>query len=160
MRIFTLIVIVFSSCSSPDCGFALKEFDKDSTLELKSYVHDANDCGEWGGHSEHIAFSRFGKKYKLAYRRDTSDCIMPRLKERPGFDSVTEKELIVSEDKIVMTMHYISKLNNHSPSWNSESNAPNHYSVKFRNSHKEVEVIIYDSDNSWTSYDRFKNELL
>src|SRR6478736_4003313 len=111
MRIFILLFIAFFSCSSSDCGFSLKEFDKGSTLELESYIHDKGDCGEWGGHLEHIVFSRFGKKYKLVYRRDTSDCIRPRLKEKPGYDTGSEKELIVSAEKIVMTMGYISKLN-------------------------------------------------
>lgn len=148
-----------TSCTLNDNSFNFDKFDNDTELEIKSYIHDDSDCGEWGGHSELITLTKFRDEFRLNFKRDSSDCIRPRLKDQPRADSIVDKKFKIDTRKVELIMDYIEKLNNHRPSSNLYSNAQNYYKIKFRNQHKTIEITISDPDNSWTLYHGLKKDL-
>jgi len=152
---FIPIILNFFAFSQVYIDFTeFEDYDPESLLAITSYIHDSNDCGEFGGHKESILIARYDSVWTCTFIRYPTQC--------PS----KYKEKIVIEDTLNNNdlnniKHFLKKLNQMSePPW--ISNAPDSYEVRLSTRKKIFSYKIDRTSNRdiRKEYLSFRNKLI
>jgi hypothetical protein len=160
--ILTGLLAVFCFCCETKDRMYLNfdTFDEFTSLSLKAYIHDENDCGEWGGHEEMIQIGRVNDTLKFFYTRDSTKCTIReiRVKPLPPNVKIRYKGQLTREMQ-ELVYGYINELYFYKPERLGVSNAPDRYEIEFSSKYHNKELKIYPVID-WPNYVELRTKLI
>ncbi len=115
-------------------------YDSNSTLAIKSYIHESTDCGEWGGHNESLFIYKYDSVWTYTYIRYPSECY-----SQNGLNEKIKKEDTLVKDDLNYIKHFL-KIINLAPHTDWISNAPDNYEIRLNLRKKTFYYKLEDAD--------------
>lgn len=129
--------------------FSLDSISEGDTIQLKVSF---SDCGEWGGHIEHIRIYKSLKYGRtISYTRDTVNCPNPEKFNRRIIES-WERKLSKSDQKAFLS--FINSLKNMAMEERHSAQYGTNYQL--RRTNDETLLEYFDITEKWQAYNEFR----